>query len=223
MYTQLDSLWTSYLNLLQQYTTAQAILKSHLSSGFLSLAESNFHTSGGQRFGKDYYDERMVARTRLRVSKEEAGGGKARVVRIARVGEGQSAEEGEGKRQEKAEDECLLSRTPASDSNSQDKGAASSDDENDSHDQVDPEKKLPIDTREPIRWFGILVPSSLRQAQKSFSSAVLDGDALTKAINSARGMREIEAEIRKLRKAIKKAEKEEVSALGEGMRRVEVK
>lgn len=60
---------------------------------------------------------------------------------------------------------------------------------------------------DPIRWFGILTPSSLRSAQQSFASTLLEQDVTCKAVNAARGLRDVEAEIRKLRKVIKKSEK----------------
>jgi len=59
--------------------------------------------------------------------------------------------------------------------------------------------------RDPLQWFGILVPRELRSAQTSFSAAI--GDTVSTASNAARGMREVEAEIRRVRKAIRKAEK----------------
>jgi len=59
--------------------------------------------------------------------------------------------------------------------------------------------------RDPLYWFGILVPRELCSAQASFSIAL--DESVTQAANAARGMREIEAEIRRVRKAVRKAEK----------------
>ena len=74
----------------------------------------------------------------------------------------------------------------------------------------------------PLRWYGVLVPPELRKAQSAFSAMlgspphaeekdiVARGDEsspLTNAVNAARGLREVEVEIRKTRKAVKKAEK----------------
>lgn len=58
---------------------------------------------------------------------------------------------------------------------------------------------------DPLRWFGILTPRELRSAQASFSSVM--AKPLEQAVDATRGMREIEAEIRKLRKALRKAER----------------
>lgn len=58
---------------------------------------------------------------------------------------------------------------------------------------------------DPLHWFGILVPSELRCAQRSFGSAMQE--PLEKAVNASRCMRQVEAEVNKTRKAIKKADK----------------
>jgi len=60
-------------------------------------------------------------------------------------------------------------------------------------------------SRDPVRWFGILVPRELRAAQASFTFAV--NEPVVRAVNSVREMCYIESEIRKARKALKKAEK----------------
>lgn len=60
-------------------------------------------------------------------------------------------------------------------------------------------------SQDPLRMFGILVPPSLRSAQTSFS-ATFDAP-IAEAVNAARALRDVETDIRKLRKAIKKARK----------------
>ncbi|KAK4609001.1 hypothetical protein CLAFUW4_14558 [Fulvia fulva] len=69
--------------------------------------------------------------------------------------------------------------------------------------------KPPVDAHDPIRQFGILLPPALRTAQNSFNSAVLNDDCIAKAVEAARGMRRVEAEIRKLRKEARKSERGE--------------
>jgi len=58
---------------------------------------------------------------------------------------------------------------------------------------------------DPIRWFGLFVPAPLRKCQRSFTSAI-EGPTFD-AINAARGMRTVEAEIRRLRKQLRKTER----------------
>lgn len=55
---------------------------------------------------------------------------------------------------------------------------------------------------DPIRWFGILVPQSLRAAQASFVSSI-EGP-IPALVNIARNLRSQEIEIGRVRKAIKK-------------------
>lgn len=62
------------------------------------------------------------------------------------------------------------------------------------------EKKAP--PRDPIRWFGILVPPSLREAQSTFRQGV--DDPIPKLAGLSREMRIVETEVARLRKAVKK-------------------
>jgi hypothetical protein len=58
-------------------------------------------------------------------------------------------------------------------------------------------------TRDPLRWFGILVPSALRTAQSSFVSAV-DG-AIPELATLGDSLRKQEIAIQRLRKQIRKS------------------
>jgi len=81
--------------------------------------------------------------------------------------------------------------------------------------KVEPEKSAKSEqiSKDPIRWFGVLVPTQLRSCQGSFISAV-EGPVCD-ATGAARAMRAVEVDIRRLRKDIKKMEKgaKEASAL----------
>jgi hypothetical protein len=87
----------------------------------------------------------------------------------------------------------------------------------------DAEKSKPVNA---LRWYGVLVPPELKKAQSAFSAVFGnptnageqdvetrdDEDSpVTHAVNASRGLREIEVEIRKVRKAVKKAEKARIS------------
>ncbi|CAK1359251.1 hypothetical protein CB0940_05489 [Cercospora beticola] len=231
LYSQLDTLWAQYLDLVDDYITAQAAIKEHMSSGFFSLAQANFKSSRG-RYGQDYYDERAVATTRTIVEAQDQGIS-MRVVKNAVAVEASSTSkatsdgsEEQGLPDKQSEESTEKSHpadypTPAATPEPEGKqeplnvrnatlqetrkpGVKMNSSENVSEIQT---AKPKIDPRDPIRWFGILVPPTLRQAQASFNSALLDSQSLSKALNGSRRMREVEAEIRKLRKIIKKAEK----------------
>ena len=69
-------------------------------------------------------------------------------------------------------------------------------------DEVPPTSQVQYD---PLRWFGILVPPTLRACQRSFIAAV--DDPVMRAATAGRAMRQVEADIRRLRKDIRKSEK----------------
>ncbi|KAF7192817.1 Coiled-coil domain-containing protein [Pseudocercospora fuligena] len=210
---QLDSLWTRYLDLLDQYTKAQASIKKHMSSGFFSLAQANSKSAGlGRRYGQDYYDDRTSATTKVQIIADEDGSlPQARIVKVAQkaveedfeiVEKTELVSPEEPSAKDEASSEVRITSLPTPEATP----------EPDSHptEPVNSETSTAtpkLITNDPIRWFGILVPPPLRQAQTSFTSAVLGDDAFAQASNAARGMRDVEVDIRKLRKTIKKAEK----------------
>jgi len=55
---------------------------------------------------------------------------------------------------------------------------------------------------DPLRWFGILVPPALRSAKTDFAVAV--DDPIPRILNSTKKMHQLEHEISRLRKSIKK-------------------
>lgn len=208
LHDRLDALWAQYLQLLDDYTTAQAAIKKHLASGLFSLTQANFQAKG-RRFGSDFYDDRAVALTRVKA------GENGRLTMIQVQGEATMAEGDEHRGKEShasnqgkkdAEAEQLPSPSPTPEPEPRAKSETETEDatkEEKTENSVDS-----VALRDPLRWFGILIPPPLRAAQKSFSSAVQDNDAVIKAVNAARSMRDIEVEIRKLRKMTKKAKRE---------------
>jgi coiled-coil domain-containing protein 115 len=63
------------------------------------------------------------------------------------------------------------------------------------------EDKIP----NPLHWFGVLVPTPLRDAQRQFSSAV--DQSIPRLVNATRELRQLEIRIARQRKAIKRLEK----------------
>lgn len=55
---------------------------------------------------------------------------------------------------------------------------------------------------DPLKWFGVLVPPSLRSSQAQFKSAVID--AMPALVNVDTEMKEVEIEIRRARKKLGK-------------------
>ena len=209
LHDRLDALWTSYLSHLDAYTEHQKLLQKHMSSGFLSLAKANFNARDGvRRYGKDYYHHRAVATKRVNITESEAENEKPGV-NILRwtppkhdEGEESDAAVEVEKVGEKDEEVTQQPSPPSTPDNSTSQEARNL---NDKQSSVRNPAKTPLES-DPLRWFGILVPPALRSAQTSFSSAV--DNAIAEAVNAARAMRECEVEIRKLRKEIRKAERE---------------
>lgn len=237
LYGQLDALWIQYLTLLDEYTKAQAAIQKHMSSGFFTLAQANFKSSRG-RYGQDYYDERAVATTRIKIDAETDAISLKVEKFIVRTDEEQPSEDQSQEAsseheihgpngQSQSEPVQLPSPEPTPEPESKLDPLVHSE-AKDLPDAITPDtstdpapaesanqekSKSLVNSHDPIRWFGILVPATLRQAQNSFVTAVRDGSTVTTAVNSSRGMREVEVEIRKLRKAIKKEEKKSIDAL----------
>ena len=57
--------------------------------------------------------------------------------------------------------------------------------------------------RDPLYWFGILVPPTLRTSQSNFKDAA--SDVVPELANISKEMREVEIEVRRARKRIRKA------------------
>ena len=57
--------------------------------------------------------------------------------------------------------------------------------------------------RDPLNWFGILVPPALRQSQAAFKSTAMENIPALASI--AKEMREVELEVRRTRKKLRKA------------------
>lgn len=195
LHDRLDALWTQYLQLLDDYTTAQASIQKHLAAGFFSLTQANFQSSG-RRYGRDYYDDRTVATVRTKASD-----GGLEILKINLSGR----DEGKEATSMKAADEPDQLPSPSPTPEPEEKVTSDGTAGNATTTERPDEKASPM--IDPIRWFGILTPSSLRSAQQSFTSTLLEQDVTAKAVGAARGLRDVEAEIRKLRKVIKKLEK----------------
>jgi hypothetical protein len=221
----LDELWESYLTLLDQYTKAQDEIKKHFNSGFLSLAKAQSSASLGRRYGQDWYDERMKASRKARVlsasvdDTEDSVGADLQRLSISAVPRGPTiqvmhSEEKKSKSEsEIKEEESKQQQQQPSPPGTPEPESKPKEDEETKSDQSEESKPT-----NPLRWYGVLVPPELRRAQSAFTAATGGSSApeesdetcngpIADAVNAARGMRDIEAEIRKIRKAVKKAAK----------------
>lgn len=230
---RLDELWDSYLVLLDRYTKAQDEIKHHMSLGFLSLAKAQSGAPLGKRYGRDWYDERMKASQRARVieapTKQQhpptTNAFPILGIRLAPEDrDGHTTSHGHEALGEKGSiEEAKQQPSPPGTPESKSKSEPESASKERSEDSKSDEKNGRDTSVNPLHWYGILVPPELKRAQGSFSAAISDttsikslgGNAATRsnespmttAVNAARGLREVEAELRRTRKAVKKAEK----------------
>ncbi|KAI7332507.1 hypothetical protein KC315_g4631 [Hortaea werneckii] len=203
---RLDDLWVKYLDCLDQYQRAQESVQKALSSGFFSLAQANFKSSAGRRYGQDFYDERMKAFKRVQIM--ENGDDSVLTIRVNPAVAPDYSSEGP-KQKTEASQQPSPPTTPVADDEDvkaaeKPKELTTLDDKKDQDSETSGVAHQPA-TRSPLTWFGILTPRELRSAQQSFSTAI--SSPTESAVNATREMRQLEAEINRTRKAVRKAEK----------------
>lgn len=209
MHDRLDSLWILYLRHLDEYTSAQKALQQHMKAGFFSLSRANFTARPGMRYGKDYFHDRAVATSRTKTLDSEDEGGSRPTLEIFKWADWSDAGKHGGS--EEAVQQPSPRATPEPSDTQESIPASDSEPSNDEKEKIGEDERQkssqskPPLAADPLRWFGILVPQELRSAQASFSTGVCEN--MVQAINSSRAMRETEAEIRKLRKDIRRVEK----------------
>ncbi|KAF4541382.1 uncharacterized protein LTHEOB_8778 [Lasiodiplodia theobromae] len=228
----LDELLKRYLLLLDQYTQARQQLSSDLSSGYISLAQANFNPSSRVRYGQDFYDERMQALRRVTIGETESK--LHRSIRLLEPPEEPTSDETKTKTADATDNKkegtdknsteeapvsvAELSLDPDAKNTAESPeaqpgeareppgsnvdGNGNKRDDSDKIKEKEKASKKPR-TDDPIRWFGIFVPPALRSAQGSFIRAV-EGP-VPRLLDLAAEMRELEIEIGRARKAIRKS------------------
>jgi len=220
---RLDELWESYLTLLDAYTKAQNEIKTHLNTGFLSLAKAQSNAPLGRRYGQDWYDERMKAQRKVHVSNDTSETGEDTIsasfqhLSISPAYEPPKTEPKKSTNEPVVESEKSQPTQQPSPPGTPEPESREQSTEDEKAEEA--ENPKPVN---PLRWYGILVPPELRKAQSAFSEVLGDpttagerdsetcdykSSPITNAVNAARGLREVEGEIRKVRKAVRKAEK----------------
>lgn len=229
LHDRLDGLWTTYLHYLDQYTASQKLIQNHMSAGFMSLARANFNARNGvRRYGKDFFHERAIASRRVEVTMDENDGERTQVAIVQWHGDQGSDDTPPDSVVNESKAGTRDEVDPPTQQQQPSPPATPIPPQADDRSEGDDEEEEPANPNlqgtdskikesgtlsssksnpaiDPLRWFGILVPPDLRSAQTSFVSAV--NDAMADAANTARRMRELEVEIRKLRKEVRRAEK----------------
>jgi coiled-coil domain-containing protein 115 len=225
---RLDNLLETYLELLDEYTTLRTQLSKQFSDAFFSLARAN-HTSAslgnGRRYGEEGYDQRMKAQRmivysagRFRSGRDEncTGAEDMNVPNQAEKEDNAPAQRGYRISIQKTKDVSKLDQT-STEHPEQSKGAGAPDrpctgdsataltsspspTKTESCLDGKAKAKPPPSNRDPLNWYGILVPTPLRQAQASFVSAV--ETSIPQLLNTSASMYDLESIITKLRIAL---------------------
>jgi hypothetical protein len=200
---QLDALWEIHLTLLDSYHQAQQQIARHFSSGFFNLAQATFRSTTRVRYGQEYYDDRMQATTRFEASVNDRD-----IPHLAlKVNDtpSTSTKPLNEDSSEKPSDANEMPDEQRKYDKPEEQGEKDNPEEQEQEDKPDDKEKAHNKVRDPLHWYGILVPPSLRSSQKAFNSAI--HDPVIDAVNSAQALHRVDMDIRKLRKDIRKKEK----------------
>ncbi|KAK3380251.1 hypothetical protein B0T24DRAFT_614671 [Lasiosphaeria ovina] len=195
----LDSLLLRYLSLLDEYTRLRAALGALQSTVFQSLARANFTAERGVRhYGQDYYDERMQATRRLRVTSAPSapGAGGSPVFEVV----AHSPEDDDKDEDEAAEVEVEPANGVDEQQANEEKPKEQQQQPAQNNNKTKKKKPKPHD---PLRWFGVLTPMALRAAQGQAAEAVQG--LIPRLATVSAEMAGVEVEVRRTRKKRAKA------------------
>ncbi|KZL63889.1 hypothetical protein CI238_07679 [Colletotrichum incanum] len=216
----IDALLERYLVLLDEYTILRERLGKAQAGMYQNIARANFSAERGVRYGPDYYDERMRASRVLDISADGRGVPRFEIVKPADAVMVPKAAEAEAEAETReARDQKCEGRAPGNADEAPRDGA----EETTSADEVKRDMKAEEErtkkqkkSNDPLRWFGILAPLPLRQAQTLSVQAVQD--IIPRLVSVDAEMKDVEIEVRRARKrrakseaaALKKSDAEEV-------------
>ncbi|KAL8772059.1 MAG: hypothetical protein Q9209_002725 [Squamulea sp. 1 TL-2023] len=177
---ELDDLLERYLDLVHRYNALHRNMAKDLASGYFSLAQANFSNHNRVRYGQDFYDDRMQASTTFYINPStDETGHDADIERSCRetisVTTVQPVSKSLDTKQAVTDEDC---ENPQNEGNSNNSAS------------------------DPLKWFGILVPPTLRASQASFKNAVIETIPLL--ANLSNEMKSMEIKIRRTRKKIRK-------------------
>ncbi|KAL1880661.1 hypothetical protein Daus18300_001273 [Diaporthe australafricana] len=184
----IDALLERYLILLDEYTTLRTKLSQLQTGMFQQLARANFSAERGMRYGPDFYDERMQALRQVSISTEES----LPIFKVSHSSRGR----GDDAHQDLRPDQPAEAPEAPSDA-----GPASG---SKAEREADSKKQ---NAKDPLRWFGVLTPLSLRQTQAHAVEAV--EQVVPRLVSLNAEMQDLEIQVRRARK---KRAKERVAA-----------
>lgn len=207
----IDALLQHYLSLLDEYTRLRSDLGALQADVFQSLARANFSAERGVRYyGRDYYDERMQAARRLQISSRDPSSTAEKAVTVSAPVFGLRAYPAPVDSQTRSTN-VEGDRGGGDGENREGEGAVPGDGEKRQEkqsadgDRAERGKKTDKRPTDPLRWFGILTPLALRQAQGQAVKAV--EEIIPRLATVSAEMAAVELEVRRARKRRAKAEK----------------
>lgn len=192
----IDALLERYLALLDEYTTLRARLSQLQTGMFQHLARANFSAERGMRYGPDFYDERMQALRQVSISTE----GGLPIFTVSHSSRAGGVVNDDDSRQNPPPD----STPPVEEEEKEEEAAAAegappgepapaTDDKAES--EAGPKKQ---NARDPLRWFGVLTPLSLRQTQACAAETV--DEVVPRLASLSAEMQDLEIQVRRARK-----------------------
>ncbi|KAI3401292.1 hypothetical protein diail_11998 [Diaporthe ilicicola] len=177
----IDALLERYLTLLDEYTTLRTKLSQLQTGMFQQLARANFSAERGMRYGPDFYDERMQALRQVSISTE---GSLVPIFKVSRSSQGRDDNAHQDPPPDPPADELAEAPSEA--------GQASGDRV---EREADSKKQ---NANDPLRWFGVLTPLSLRQTQTCAVEAV--EQVIPRLVSLNAEMQDLEIQVRRARK-----------------------
>lgn len=178
----IDGLLERYLGLIDEYTKLRSSLSDLQSRVCQNIARANFSAERGVRYGQDLYDQRMQSLKRLVITEGDNSTPIYNIVSLT----------------DDAQEETPVETKEAKDKPSDGKATGEN--------EVDDKKaeKNQTKPRDPLKWFGILTPMALRQAQTQAMEAV--EQVIPRLVSVDAEMADVEIQVRRARKKRAKAE-----------------
>ncbi|KAI1090844.1 hypothetical protein F5B19DRAFT_297619 [Rostrohypoxylon terebratum] len=205
----IDSLLERYLHLLHEYTTLRDQLGSLQTGMYQNIARANFAAERGLRFGQDHYDERMQASRTVSITKDDDDGDDGQESSIPKFAITAEAR-GEAWKEAVSDGDGAGDVAGRRGGGGGEKKEAGADADADADAGVDVDVDVDIDVspkiqrKDPLRWFGLLTPMALRQAQAQSIQAV--EQVIPRLVSVNAEMAHVEIEVRRARKKRAKAE-----------------
>lgn len=209
----IDALLERYLHLIDDYSRLRQDHSRLQSSVFQHIARANFGAERGTWYGRDYYDERMQAASTISMSVGAASGdgaGSHQDTPLPHFSIARRRRDGSRQRKQDEATQTMTAPEGTKENVAEPSSLSSLEKLAVSEEPGKQESPAPVD---PIRWFGLMAPMSLRQAQAQSIRAV--DEIVPRLATVAAEMAEVEIEVRRARKRRAKATSANAKTLAE--------